>query len=214
MGIVCMTVLQYELATSNLIDYWRDHPTVFPIKYKEVEVYLSYSVPLLGLSTLLRVMVYAPMVVGEVTQLYKSLDLFFNDPNYYFTMCDKSCARGFSKNPSISSNGTGDNNVLTWEDKIQLCRDGKGLATVREEDSECNGTLLDPKHQTKLFHFQDSFSSHDGGLKMNYSHSVNSEKKWSLFPDRPNTSSLEVPKPRSLHDHYFHFPNKQQEGEH
>lgn len=208
-------VLQYELLTSDLMDYWTDHPTVFPIKYKEVKDYLSFSVPLLGLSTLLRVIFYAPMVAKVITKLYKSLDLFFNDPNYYFAMCDKSCVRGFSKNPSISSNGTGsDNNVLTWEDKIQLCRDGKGLATVREEDSEYNGTLLDPKHQTKLFHLQDSFSSHDGGPKLNYSHSVNSDKKWSLFPDRPNTSSLEVPKPRSMHDHYFLIPSKHQEGEH
>lgn len=209
-----MAVLQYELITNELMSYWRDHPTVFPVKYKDVEVYLNVSVPFLGVCTLLRVIFYAPMVKIVITKLYKSLDLFFNDPHYYFTMCDKSCSRGFSKNPSISSNGTGDNQALTWEDKIQMCRDGKGLATVREEDSECNGTLLDPKQQTKLFHLQDSFSNHDGGLKLHYSHSVNSDKKWSLLPDKGATNSFEAPKPRSVHDNYFNFSTKNQEEEH
>lgn len=88
-----------------------------------------------------------------------------------------------------------------------MCRDAKGLATVKEEDSECNGTLLDPKNNTRVFHLQDSFSSQDG-LRLNYSHSVNADKKWSLMPDRSASNSFETPKPKSLLDNYLKLGHK------
>jgi hypothetical protein len=207
-GIICMGYLQYELLTGQFFDYWILHPTVFPIKYKEVQIYLKIMVPIMELAGLLRIIFFAPTVTQYWNQLFKSLDLFFNDPHYYYSITDKPWKRGYFKNPSLSCNGNSDGNGLTWEDKIQICRQDKGLATVREEDSEYNGTILDPKHQTKAFHLLDSVSSRDGS-KINHLHSTNPEKRYSLIHDRYDPNSLEAPKPKLILDNYARFASIQ-----